>query len=734
MRSLIFVSYEIYPFTEGGIGRVLYNIFNKMDQLDRMRSTLVLVDTSVDSLHFEAAIPDVKLIFVDTNAVSDGGLLPSSPPAVAYSTTRRHWQSAVVFREIERLSRSEQVDYVEFPDWGGLAFSTLQERRFRGFLNDTTIAIRLHSAHTVIANTEPHLMTQTDLNLCDIERKCLRDCDVIIAQLHSVSEATRVIFGFSKPEWDHRVIIHAPPVLLEHTSTPSTSIPFAATQPILFTSKLQRFKRPEVFVKGVSQFLRKYPCYAGDVVFVAIGGLDTHFEQHVKSLIPRELSNRFRFIHAAQAAEREALVATGTVVVPSAFESFCLAAYEASLGGARLVLNGCNPAFDSSTPWIDGVNCIKFNGTIAGLVEALARNCSNQKTLVPVNPPKDTWPWKLHKSHCRRFEETPGQEVVSVVISELNQNRPLAETVDTVLSQTYKNVEIILLEDSSIDTGLCRSELYSCDKVRVLRLPSNAGKAAMCNAGIEASSGSYILLLQAGNLVTPQFISLGVAALENNPEFSVVVTQAAFFNEKSARSGGGFPIELEDYAVCTGEAILAGTFENRFSSASALFRRDVFDRLRFLEDLDCYEEWSLYLRMCDLGMRFIVTTDIHCFYRMYSDFVTHQCQALGATIAYSDLIRTSAPADLRIKSRHLAVSSRYSPLASFKAHSQTKTSSMDSVIGNNSLPSVYGATPFDHEIVFGSLKIGQFLYRKAPTMLNLALAICRASWRLLRHL
>ena len=623
MGVLAFVTTELSPFSPGGIGRVIHNMLVSMSPEDRTRSLVILVDSAAPTDGFAELFPGVGLIRLETavhdpyrQARSVGAHVASSE---AYAHSREHWRSVAVQQALAEAATRHAFDYVEFPDWGGLGFATIQEQRLRRFLGDAVVAVRLHLAHGVLSQVEARAVSRGDLNLVDIERKCLRDCDVVVGQLRPFADLTREVFGLDPKDWERRLIIHAPPVLLDGRAPAEETIASASDQTIRFVSKVQAFKRPDLFVRGVCGFLRRHPEVTGPVGMNA-HGFDEAYSRSIAALVPADLAPRFRWNEAsAGSGVRQAMIAASTVVVPSDIEAFCLAAYEASLLGARVVLNGTNPAFGPDTPWVDGETCIKFDGSALGLTEALERVFSPSLRLRPVEPPHAAWPWEApHPAPGGKGEE-PREPLVSVVVPHFNLGSYLPETLGSILAQTYDNIEIVVVDDASTDEASCslidQLQRKEDPRLKVIVLECNRGLANARNVGVAQAAGDYILTLDADDLVHPGFLSLAVDALERNPDHDFVVTQAGYFTGADEIPLPGEQADFIDYAIFTGEAVVAGLTENRFSTATAVFRRSLLKRFPYREELSAYEDWDLYLRLSHADVRCLVTTGVYFFYR-----------------------------------------------------------------------------------------------------------------------
>lgn len=100
-------------------------------------------------------------------------------------------------------------------------------------------------------------------------------------------------------------------------------------------------------------------------------------------------------------------------------------------------------------------------------------------------------------------------DLVSIITPLYNGERFLAETIESVLAQTYPNWEMIIINDGSKDRSLEIATSYAekDERIHVFSQP-NGGSAAARNNGIRRAEGRYIALLDADDLWEPQFLSL----------------------------------------------------------------------------------------------------------------------------------------------------------------------------------------------------------------------------------
>ncbi len=185
---------------------------------------------------------------------------------------------------------------------------------------------------------------------------------------------------------------------------------------------------------------------------------------------------------------------------------------------------------------------------------------------------------------------------VSVVIPVLNRRDVILPTIDAVLGQTYRDVEVIVADDGSTD-GTADAVESARPAVRVLRLAENRGPAAARNAGTAIARGALVMLLDSDDELLPDALAKHVAALDADPD---AVLSCSRLGYKGARRS---TLPDEPPADALG-ARLVQLLDGRFPAllSSCLIRRAALEavggsdeRLATTEDID------LFLRLAPLG-------------------------------------------------------------------------------------------------------------------------------------
>lgn len=131
------------------------------------------------------------------------------------------------------------------------------------------------------------------------------------------------------------------------------------------------------------------------------------------------------------------------------------------------------------------------------------------------------------------------------MIPVFNCERFLGEAIQSVLRQEHRRLEIIVVDDGSIDSSHAVAESF--DAVRCIR-QSNRGISAARNVGIEEAQGELLAFLDADDLWTDRKLELQLGALRQHPESQIIAGRVEQFYETNlpvrgislARAGGGY--------------------------------------------------------------------------------------------------------------------------------------------------------------------------------------------------
>ena len=107
---------------------------------------------------------------------------------------------------------------------------------------------------------------------------------------------------------------------------------------------------------------------------------------------------------------------------------------------------------------------------------------------------------------------------VTVVVPVHNEGQWLAPALDSLLAQTYRPLEIVVVDDGSADGSIKIAEGYADRGVISFRFPENQGEAAARTKGIELGSGEIIVQVDADALFAPDFVERGMSHFREDPE------------------------------------------------------------------------------------------------------------------------------------------------------------------------------------------------------------------------
>lgn len=186
--------------------------------------------------------------------------------------------------------------------------------------------------------------------------------------------------------------------------------------------------------------------------------------------------------------------------------------------------------------------------------------------------------------------------LVSVIVPAFNRRHTIGRALRSVAEQTYRPIEIIVVDDCSTDgTAEAVSELDLDLEVKLIRHPANQGGSAARNTGIAAARGDYVAFLDSDDRWLPRKTELQVEAMER-------LGAGAAYAAINFVDGDGAPLYTVP-AVAEGDMLPHLAASNQMGSTSAVMvRRDILARTGgFTAGLRSCQDWDLWIRIAKLA-------------------------------------------------------------------------------------------------------------------------------------
>jgi len=170
-----------------------------------------------------------------------------------------------------------------------------------------------------------------------------------------------------------------------------------------------------------------------------------------------------------------------------------------------------------------------------------------------------------------------------------NGAKYLHESIQSILNQTYKNFELIIIDDGSTDNSIEIINSFIDKRIKVLRNSENKGLAYTRNKAVKNSSGKYIAILDCDDIAYPERLSKQVEFLETYPEFVMVGSSFEIIDEQSEGTGEKIILDLDNNLIST-----QLFFCNYFAQSSVMMKREVFNDFQYNEDYTQAEDYHLW--------------------------------------------------------------------------------------------------------------------------------------------
>lgn len=183
---------------------------------------------------------------------------------------------------------------------------------------------------------------------------------------------------------------------------------------------------------------------------------------------------------------------------------------------------------------------------------------------------------------------------VSVIIPAYNMARYTVETVRSVLNQTFKDYEIIVVDDGSTDNTKELLRPYIENHQITYIYKENGGASSARNVGFRASQGKYVAFLDCDDLWLPRKLRISVNLLDAHPEVGLVYNRALYIDKK------GNDLWFSKDRCHSGMVFEKLILRDFIINSSPVVRRECFQKVGLFDETMFYPaDWDMWLRISE---------------------------------------------------------------------------------------------------------------------------------------
>ena len=170
----------------------------------------------------------------------------------------------------------------------------------------------------------------------------------------------------------------------------------------------------------------------------------------------------------------------------------------------------------------------------------------------------------------------------------------IGESIDSILRQTFRDFELIIIDDGSTDETCQVVESFDDPRIRLFRRP-HLGVVPSANFGVSQARGPYVARLDADDISLPERLARQVDVLDHNPQVVLCFTDREVFGDVPAGS------KEARFRTDNGSYLIGMCWYCPALHSSVLFRKDAFDQVGGYLDKHPVEDYSLFTRLFRIG-------------------------------------------------------------------------------------------------------------------------------------
>ncbi|MBU1086383.1 MAG: glycosyltransferase [Candidatus Omnitrophica bacterium] len=209
---------------------------------------------------------------------------------------------------------------------------------------------------------------------------------------------------------------------------------------------------------------------------------------------------------------------------------------------------------------------------------------------------------------------------VTVLMPVYNCERYLKEAIDSILMQSYRDYEFIIINDGSTDRTAEILKLYSDERIRIIHHEKNIGLPSVLNKAIELSVGEYIVRMDADDISLPTRIEKQLRFMDDHPDVGICGTWIKYIGAPWRP----WRVQIYKYPIKHRDIKARMLFRSMLAHPAVMMRRSLLNRfqLRYESEYFPSEDW-LFWKRSSFCFSLSNLPEVLLLYRVHPESITH---------------------------------------------------------------------------------------------------------------
>jgi len=249
---------------------------------------------------------------------------------------------------------------------------------------------------------------------------------------------------------------------------------------------------------------------------------------------------------------------------------------------------------------------------------------------------------------------------VTILMAAFNASKFIADSIKSVLNQTFQNFELLIINDGSTDNTETIIQSFNDPRIRVIKNETNRGLIESRNIALLEAKGNFIAILDSDDIAIVDRLEKQLNAFQNNPDLAVVGSRALIIDQNGKETG-----EKLDVFTDVDKIKLTLFFENTIVHSSTMIKAEIFREFNGYQGDTLIEDYDLFYR---ISQKYSIENleNYLVKYRIHGANISIQKKEQLHQALYSLKVRQLNQLGLNIESKYIAIL-----LANFRDDSYT---------------------------------------------------------------